>query len=117
MTAATAADHFSQTYAQARQRFLDAAAAAGLDVASHTHPLKGHEGEDLALDVARDGPADAEAVLIISSACHGVEGYCGSGVQVALLHNPSYDFNDELIPLGATAWVHMAEEWLAQPQG
>jgi hippurate hydrolase len=34
-----------------------------------------------------------------------------------MLHNPSYDFNDELIPLGATAWVRMAEEWLAQPQG
>ena len=90
MTAATAADHFSQTYAQARQRFLDAAAAAGLEVASHTHPLKGHEGEDLALDVALDGPADAEAVLIISSACHGVEGYCGSGVQVALLHDADW---------------------------
>ena len=90
MTAATAADHFSQTYAQARQGFLDAAAAAGLEVASHAHPLKGHEGEDLALDVVRDGPADAEAVLIISSACHGVEGYCGSGVQVALLHNADW---------------------------
>lgn len=90
MTAATAADHFSQTYAQARQRFLEAAAAAGLVVASHMHPLKGHEGEDLALDVARDGPADAPAVLMISSACHGVEGFCGSGVQVALLSDPAW---------------------------
>ena len=34
-----------------------------------------------------------------------------------MLHNPSYDFNDELIPLGATAWVRLAEEWLAKPQG
>jgi hypothetical protein len=32
-----------------------------------------------------------------------------------MLHNPSYDFNDELIPLGATAWVRMAEQWLASP--
>ena len=32
-----------------------------------------------------------------------------------MLHNPSYDFNDELIPLGATAWVRIAEEWLARP--
>ena len=29
-------------------------------------------------------------------------------------HNPSYDFNDDLIPLGATYWVRLAEEWLAQ---
>ncbi|MFT3778232.1 MAG: M20 aminoacylase family protein [Ottowia sp.] len=28
------------------------------------------------------------------------------------LHNPHYDFNDELIPLGATYWVRLAEEWL-----
>ena len=37
------------------------------------------------MDVARYGPADAPALLIISSACHGVEGFCGSGVQIALL--------------------------------
>ena len=29
------------------------------------------------------------------------------------LHNPHYDFNDELIPLGGTYWVRLAEEWLA----
>ena len=29
------------------------------------------------------------------------------------LHNPSYDFNDDLIPLGGTFWVRLAEEWLA----
>jgi hippurate hydrolase len=30
-----------------------------------------------------------------------------------MLHNPSYDFNDELIPLGATMWVQLARAWLA----
>jgi hippurate hydrolase len=29
-----------------------------------------------------------------------------------MLHNPTYDFNDELIPLGASAWVRLAESWL-----
>ena len=29
------------------------------------------------------------------------------------LHNPHYDFNDELIPLGGTYWVRLAEAWLA----
>ncbi|MGI4846929.1 MAG: M20 aminoacylase family protein [Janthinobacterium lividum] len=28
------------------------------------------------------------------------------------LHNPSYDFNDELLPIGATYWVRLAQEFL-----
>jgi len=28
------------------------------------------------------------------------------------LHNPHYDFNDDLIPLGGTYWVQLAEAWL-----
>jgi amidohydrolase len=40
----------------------------------------------------------------------------GHGLGPCTLHNPSYDFNDELIPLGATMWVRLAEAWLAQPQ-
>ena len=39
----------------------------------------------------------------------------GHGLGPCMLHNPSYDFNDELIPLGATAWVRLAEAWLAGP--
>jgi hippurate hydrolase len=39
----------------------------------------------------------------------------GHGLGPCMLHNPSYDFNDELIPLGATAWVRIAEEWLRAP--
>jgi len=38
----------------------------------------------------------------------------GHGMGPCTLHNPSYDFNDELIPLGATYWVRLAEEWLAK---
>jgi hippurate hydrolase len=37
----------------------------------------------------------------------------GHGAGPCTLHNPSYDFNDELLPLGATFWVRLAEEWLA----
>lgn len=81
---------FAGTYAQARRKFLDAAADAGLQVESWLHPLKGSEGENLAMDVARDGPADASALLILSSACHGVEGFCGSGVQVAALRDSNW---------------------------
>ena len=38
----------------------------------------------------------------------------GHGLGPCTLHNPSYDFNDELIPLGATMWVRLAEAWLAR---
>ena len=81
---------FSASYLEARVKFLEAAATAGLQVESHAHPLKGRDGEDLAMDVARDGAHDAQNLLIISSACHGVEGYCGSGVQVHALHDADW---------------------------
>ncbi|MEN9539394.1 MAG: hypothetical protein RLZZ126_1629 [Pseudomonadota bacterium] len=78
---------FSASYAEARVKFLEAAARAGCSIESHEHPLKGRDGETLAMDVARLGAPDAERVMLVSSACHGVEGYCGSGVQVFSLHD------------------------------
>ncbi|WP_374411718.1 M20 aminoacylase family protein [Hydrogenophaga sp.] len=39
----------------------------------------------------------------------------GHGGGPCTLHNPSYDFNDDLIPLGATYWVRLAEQWLSSP--
>ena len=36
----------------------------------------------------------------------------GHGAGPCMLHNPSYDFNDELIPLGGSMWVRLAEKWL-----
>jgi metal-dependent amidase/aminoacylase/carboxypeptidase family protein len=30
-----------------------------------------------------------------------------------MLHNPSYDFNDELLPLGGSLWVNLVEAWFA----
>ncbi len=38
----------------------------------------------------------------------------GHGEGPCMLHNPSYDFNDDLIPLGATMWVRLAQAWLAK---
>jgi hypothetical protein len=78
---------FSASYTEARAKFLQAATAAGCAVESHVHPLLGRDGEELAMDVVRIGALDAHRVLLVSSACHGVEGYCGSGVQVFALHD------------------------------
>ncbi len=106
----SAAGFFAQSYAQARGNFLAAADAAGLAVMSHRHPLLGRDGELLAMDVARCGAAGAAAVLIVSSGCHGVEGYCGSGVQSALLADPS--FHDAASAAGvAVLYVHALNPW------
>ncbi|MDT9000578.1 M14 family metallopeptidase [Paucibacter sp. APW11] len=79
------AAHFSQRYAEARQRWLAIVEQLGLDAEPHWHPLLGRDGERLALDVLRQGKPQADKLLIISSGCHGVEGFCGSAIQHALL--------------------------------
>jgi hypothetical protein len=85
-----ALDCFSRSYAEARSRFLGAAARGALEVSSHVLALPGAEGEELAMDVALLGPAAADRLLIVSSACHGIEGYAGSAAQVALLQEPQF---------------------------
>ena len=42
------------------------------------------------MDVVREGPLDASKVLLLTSACHGIEGYCGSGVQVHALRDTKW---------------------------
>lgn len=80
-------DGFAQRYLEAREKFLGAAEAARLSQHAHRHPMLGVDGEILAMDLALAGPADARSLLMVTSACHGVEGFCGSGVQVAMLRN------------------------------
>lgn len=83
-----ARDQFSRDYADARTRFTEAAKAAGLVIDSHANPIaRGAKGEELTMDVVRIGPKDAEAVIFANSATHGVEGFCGSGVQVGWLRH------------------------------
>ncbi len=82
----TVSTFFSATYAEAREKFLNACEARSLTVQNHLNErAKGAEGEDLYMDVARIGPKNASKILIISSATHGGEGFCGSGIQVGLL--------------------------------
>jgi len=79
--------HFSDTYAQARQRFLYAAKDAGAEVESFPLALRGPDQEVLAIDVARLGPSDATRWVVVSSGLHGIEGYLGSALQHALLRD------------------------------
>jgi hypothetical protein len=85
MTAALAPD-----YPEARRRFLAAARSAGASVDHTPQPhVRGPDGGELAIDVARLGPLDAPAVLVVVSGTHGVEGYAGSALQAGLLAGPA----------------------------
>jgi len=101
---------FAQTYAEARAKFLQAASVAGLDVHAHRLPLPGRDGEELAMDVARFGAGDAARLLVVSSGCHGLEGFCGSGVQVALLRDPSWHAAAAAAGV-AVLYVHALNPW------
>jgi len=37
----------------------------------------------------------------------------GSGADTPNIHNPRYDFNDDVLPIGASYWVTLAEQQLA----
>lgn len=78
---------FSHSYASARKRFLAAARARELPVESYKHRFPGRDNETLAIDVVLDGSPDARRLIVVSSGVHGVEGFCGSGIQVFSLHD------------------------------
>lgn len=104
------ADAFAPSYARARVQFLEAAATRGARIESFQHPLPGRDGETLALDAALVGDAASERVLVISSACHGVEGFCGSGVQVFALHDAQWA--DQARAAGvAVLYLHALNPW------
>ena len=38
----------------------------------------------------------------------------GPGESGCMLHNPGYDFNDEVLPIGASYWAKLVERVLAR---
>ena len=38
----------------------------------------------------------------------------GGGEDRASVHNPHYDFNDEILPIGASYWAHLVEETMQE---
>ena len=79
---------YSASYDEARRAFLRAAEAQDAAVTSHPNPCgQGVSGEDLCMDIATVGNADAGCALIVSSATHGIEGYAGSALQTGLLRD------------------------------
>ena len=79
-------ESFSDSYAEARRKFVEAARLAGAKLASYRHPSeRGPGGEALYLDVSVLGPGDATRVFVVGSGTHGIEGYSGSAAQRAWL--------------------------------
>ncbi len=68
--------------------------------------LSGLLGEE---NVRRDmAPSMAsEDFAFMSQACPGVYIWMGNGEQSASLHNPKYDFNDALLPIGVRYYVNL----------
>lgn len=101
---------FPATYADARERFLQAARSGAGELQSHAHPLEGPRGEPLALDAWREGPRRADRLLIVSSGCHGVEGHAGSAVQHAMLRDGSWRTRAQQAGV-ALLYLHALNPW------
>ncbi|HWJ98431.1 MAG TPA: DUF2817 domain-containing protein [Acidimicrobiales bacterium] len=113
-------DLLPRSYREARAAFLEAAEAAGARITSAVHPLRGIDDEELAIDVAEHGPADADDVVVVVSGTHGVEGYLGSALQTQHLRlladgstgggdGPGLVFIHALNPYGFS-WVRRVNE-------
>ena len=99
----SASDYFAGSYSEAREKFLEAGADARASIESFRHPrARGPDGQRLWIDIARLGPADAAKAFVIMSGVHGVEGFCGSGVQVGCLRERIH----EQLPDGAFILIH-----------
>ena len=71
----------ASSYFQARKTFLDAVAMHRADIVSIEHPgALGPAGDQLYMDWALIGNAEARSTFVVTSGTHGIEGYAGSAV-------------------------------------
>lgn len=103
--------YFSANYAQARKQFLAAAQARAAHLECFPIDAPSSLGEALSIDVAMIAPQDAQGLLIITSATHGVEGFCGSACQLAFLND------DELLGRAADAGIALLLIHAINPYG
>jgi hypothetical protein len=74
-------DSFSESYTEARGKFLAAATDAGARIHSYGRDdVRGLEGEALACDVAVLGAENAPRAALAISGTHGIEGFTASAV-------------------------------------
>lgn len=97
---------FSPDYATARTRFRQMALNRGARLDSLPVDGYGPAGEPLTIDIAWLGHPRADRVLLHTSGLHGVEGFAGSAIQLALLGALPV-----IPPGGAIALVHALNPW------
>ena len=78
-----AVQYFSDTYAEARAKFLGAAERAGAPINTFQHSAS-HE-PPIFTDVAVLGSLGSQNALVLMSGTHGIEGFAGSAIQTGLL--------------------------------
>jgi hypothetical protein len=76
---------FSPNYITARERFRAAASSFGCQHTAYPINQVSPTGEELTIDVAICGSPNSRQSVVISSGLHGVEGFLGSAIQLALL--------------------------------
>ena len=81
----------------------------------------------VAIDLVGEGNVDADSEPVLGSedfaymleekpGCYLFIGN-GAGEGSCMIHNPGYDFNDDVATLGATYWVRLAQAFLRDPVG
>ena len=75
---------YSSSYQEAKSRFVANSIAIGAKLTSYPLSSGTNPSDKLTIDVAVVGPDDAPA-LVVSSGLHGVEGFLGSAIQLAML--------------------------------
>lgn len=91
--------YFSANYLQARTKFLEAAQAAGARVVQLPLGARGAKKQPMFIDIAWLGTKKPRKVLLHTSGLHGVEGFAGSAIQIALLNRPPSLSHDEALVL------------------
>lgn len=76
---------FAKDYFQARSYFLEAAEKQNAHLTHFLCPFAGPDGREIYTDLAFIGPRDAAKLIILVSATHGIEGFCGSALQCQFL--------------------------------
>jgi len=80
---------FHTSYKEARRAFRNTARDSNFEIASYKLPnLRGIDGESLTIDVAIKGEGNQ---FILTSGLHGVEGYAGSGCQIACMKHINFN--------------------------
>ena len=102
--------YFSSSYREARDTLIQAPSSGNCSLRSYGNPLPGRDGEELATDAALFGPESSARLLLLTSATHGLEGFCGSGIQLALIDDD--EFHSEAAAAGvAVLYVHGVNPW------